>query len=61
MIELCSEYLSVWCIWLYVLAMSRTRFAVNPHSILFDGELIKTKQTNIYKSQNLKKQSQKIS
>ena len=32
MIELCSEYLSVRCIWLYVLVMSRTRFRVNPHS-----------------------------
>ena len=26
MIDLCSEYLSIWCIWLYVLIMSRTRF-----------------------------------
>ena len=26
MIELCSDYLSVRCIWLYVLVMSRTRF-----------------------------------
>ena len=34
MIELCYEYLSVWCIWLYVLIMSRTRFRVNPHSIV---------------------------
>ena len=34
MIELCCEYLSVWCIWLYVLVMSRTRFRVNPHSIV---------------------------
>ena len=34
MIELCSEYLSVSCIWLYVLVMSRTRFRVNPHSIV---------------------------
>ena len=33
MIELCCEYLSVWCIWLYVL-MSGTRFRVNPHSIV---------------------------
>ena len=33
MIELCCEYLSVRCIWLYVLIMSRTRFRVNPHSI----------------------------
>ena len=32
MIELCSEYLSVRCIWLYVLVISRTRFRVNPHS-----------------------------
>ena len=32
MIELCSEYLSVWCIWLYVLVMSCTSFRVNPHS-----------------------------
>ena len=30
MIELCSGYLSVRCIWLYVLVMSRTRFRVNP-------------------------------
>ena len=33
MIELCCEYLSVRCIWLYVLIMSRTHFSVNPHSI----------------------------
>ena len=26
MIEMCSEYLSVRCIWLYLLVMSRTRF-----------------------------------
>ena len=30
MIELCCEYLSVQCNWLYVLVMSRTRFKVNP-------------------------------
>ena len=34
MIELCYEYLSVRCILLYVLVMSRTRFRVNPHSIV---------------------------
>ena len=34
MIELYSEYLSVRCIWLYVLIISRTRFRVNPHSIV---------------------------
>ena len=34
MIELCSEYLPVWCIWLYVFVMSRTRLRVNPHSIV---------------------------
>ena len=33
-IELCSEYLSVWCIWQYVLAISRTRITVNPHSLI---------------------------
>ena len=33
MIELCCEYLSVQCIWLYVFIMSRTHFRVNPHSI----------------------------
>ena len=33
MMELYCEYLSVRCIWLYVLVMSRTRFRVNPHSI----------------------------
>ena len=32
MIELCCEYLSVRCIWLYVIIMSRTSFRVNPHS-----------------------------
>ena len=31
--ELCCEYLSARCIWLYLL-MSRTRFRVNPHSIV---------------------------
>ena len=30
MIELCSEYLSVRCIWLYLLVMSRMRLRVNP-------------------------------
>ena len=34
MIRLCSEYLSVRCIWLYLLFMLRTRFRVNPHSIV---------------------------
>ena len=34
MIELRSEYLYVWGIWLYVLNMSRTRFRVNPDSIV---------------------------
>ena len=34
MIELCSHYLSLWCIWLYVLFMLCTRFRVNPHSIV---------------------------
>ena len=33
-IKRCCEYLSAWCIWLYVLIMSRTRFRVNPHSII---------------------------
>ena len=34
MIELCFEYLSVWCIWRYVLIMSHTRFSVNLHSVV---------------------------
>ena len=34
MIELCSEYLSVRCIWLCVIIKSRTSFGVNPHSIV---------------------------
>ena len=34
MIELCCEYLSVRCIWLYVIIMSRSSFRVNPHSIV---------------------------
>ena len=29
----CVEVLFVWCIWLYVLIMSRTRFRLNPHSV----------------------------
>ena len=33
MTELCCEYLSMWCIWLYVIIMSPTRFRMNPHSI----------------------------
>ena len=32
-IELCSENLSVRCIWLYILVMPRTPFRVNPQSI----------------------------
>ena len=56
MIELCSENLSVRCIWLCILVMSRTSFRVNPHSIVvwmswnsllkagtkFEGELTAT-------------------
>ena len=34
MIELCCEYLSVRCIWLNVLIMSRMHFRVNPCSSL---------------------------
>ena len=34
MIELCCEYLSVRCIRLYVIMMSRTSFTLNPHSIV---------------------------
>ena len=34
MIELCCGYLSVPCIWLNVLIMSRTRFRVNLHSVV---------------------------
>ena len=30
----CFNYLSVRCIWLYELIISRTRFKVNPHSIV---------------------------
>ena len=37
MIELRCEYLSVRCIWLYVLIMSRTRLRVKPHSIVCCG------------------------
>ena len=35
MIELCCEYLSVRCIWLYVIIMSRTSFRVNLKSTVF--------------------------
>ena len=34
MIELCSEYLFVRWIWLYVIVMSRKHFRVNPYSIV---------------------------
>ena len=34
MIGLCCKYLSVRCIWLYVIIISPTSFRVNPHSIL---------------------------
>ena len=34
MIELCCEYLSVWCIWLYVIIISCTSVRMNPHSIV---------------------------
>ena len=33
MIVLCCEHLSVWCIWLYVVIMSRTCFRANQHLI----------------------------
>ena len=34
MIEMCCEYLSVRCIWQYVIIMPRTSFRVDPHSIV---------------------------
>ena len=34
LIGLCCEYLSVRCIWLYVIIMSHRRFRVNPYSIV---------------------------
>ena len=34
MIDLCCEYLSVRCIWLYFIMMPRTNFRGNPHSIV---------------------------
>ena len=34
MIELCFEYLFVWCIWLCVLIMSHMHFRVNLHSVV---------------------------
>ena len=34
MVELCCEYLSVRCIWLYGLIVLRLRFRVNPQSIV---------------------------
>ena len=35
MVELRCEYLSLQCIWLYVIIMSCTRFRVNQHSIVW--------------------------
>ena len=42
MIEPCCEYLSVPCVWLYVIIISGTSFRVNPHSIvcLNDKEIL---------------------
>ena len=34
MVALCCKYLSVWCIWRYVIIMSCTSFRVNRHSIV---------------------------
>ena len=34
MIELCCEYLSVWCIWLHVIIRPCIHFRVNPHSVV---------------------------
>ena len=39
MIELCSEYLSVWCIWLHVLVMSHMHFRMNPHYSCLHSEM----------------------
>ena len=47
MIELCSEYLSVRCIWLYDLVMLRTRFRVNPHSIHTHSTLYLAKWSSV--------------
>ena len=50
MIELCCEYLSVQCIWLYVVIMSRMSFRVNSHSIvcLNVKELLARSRHHIY-------------
>ena len=50
MIELCCEYLSVWCIWLYVIIVSHTSFRVNLHSIvcLNVKELLAQSQQHIW-------------
>ena len=35
MIDLHFEYLSVWCIWIYLIIMSCATFTVNPHSVVW--------------------------
>ena len=48
MIELFFEYLSVRCIWLYVIIMSCTQFRVHPHSIfawIWRNSLLETRAT----------------
>ena len=50
MIELCYEYLSARCIWLYVIITSRTSFRANLHSIvcLNVKELLARKKRHIW-------------
>ena len=48
MIELCCEYLSVWCIWLYVLIMSRTRSKSTLYSCLNVKELLARNRREIW-------------
>ena len=56
MVELFCEYLSVRCIWRYVIIMSRTSFRVNPHPIfcLNVKELLASRRLHIWSLSNSK-------
>ena len=55
MIELCCDYLSVRCIWLYVFIMSRTSSRVNPHPIVCSNvkELLAWGRRHIWSSRDI--------
>ena len=58
MVQLCCEYLSVRCIWLYVIVMSCTRFRVNNYRVWIHSETPTWHDNNIQSNEYRDKYSQ---